>query len=534
MLNLTENDLYYFDEKAADRAVKFIETRLCHYEDRWAGNPFLLLAWQRTFVRDIFGWKRKDNHLRRFREAYIEIAKGNGKSPLLAAIGCYMLLADGEEGALGISAATDYKQANVTFDCGKKMLEASPRLAPLVRIKQYVIEAPKNCSWVIISGTAAGKAGQRPTFILMDEAWEWPNRKLYDSLTRNARKRSQPMIIVATNAGMSRDIICWELHERARRVLSGESKDDTLYAIIFAASEKDDAADPKIWAKANPALGQVITEETLAGEWIKALEVPALEAEFRRLHLSQWVQGANKWLDMAAWDKCTAPFKLSQVKDLPLITALDMSLVDDLSALADLWIGPDRLFLRCKFWLPKKTAAEYESKNSIPFTEWEKGKFIKLLNSETIDAQAMERIANVIIARKEKFKNFRCLTYDRNRATNVIALCEAKKITCIPMEQNWKLSPAAEELTRRLKATSMQIAPNPVLRWNAANVEAKSDAKGNIHIVKEATLGKYKGRKSCKIDGIAALVTGLAQVLRELMTQPKGPSVYETRGVFSV
>src|SRR5581483_5602792 len=119
-LKLVENDRYYFDAKAAARAVNFIEKFCFHWEGEYAGQPFKLIPYQRKATLDLFGWKRRSDNRRRFSEMYCEIAKGNGKSPWLAAIGLYMLLADQEAGAHVVSAATDFSQANVTFDFGKK------------------------------------------------------------------------------------------------------------------------------------------------------------------------------------------------------------------------------------------------------------------------------------------------------------------------------------------------------------------------------------------------------------------------------
>jgi phage terminase large subunit-like protein len=535
-LHLVESDLYYFDEKSADRVVKFIETCLFHWEDKWEGLPFTLSDYQRKATRDIFGWKRRDNNLRRFREVFALIGKGNGKSAWLSAIGCYMALADGEAAAHVISAATDHKQADITFDFAKKVLKGSPRFkaqidSGAISIKQYQIDFPRNSKWTIESGTVQGKAGAKPTCLLMDELWEAPNRKLYDSMTRNAKKRSQSLVIIASNAGMSRDSICYELYTRAKRVLRGESKDDTLYPIIFESAEKDDPASPETWAKANPALDQIITTETLTSEWIKASEVPGLEAEFRRLHLSQWVQGANKWLDMNQWDKCTRRFSTNEVTALPLVLALDMSLNDDLTCLSYQFIGQKTIYTKGKFWLPRSTALEYEQRDSIPFTQWENEKHIKLVDSETIDPRVQARIAKFIISLKDKY-NLLCLAYDRNRASNVIALCEQGGVTCIPVPQNWVLSPAAEELTRLLKSQSIVISPNPIARWCASNVEATTDKNGNIHIQKEGrTQTGYKGRRGSKIDFIAALVTGLSQVRLEQMQPTKKPSTYERNGL---
>lgn len=67
----------HYDAAKADRAVRFIEN-LCHTKGRWAGKPFWLLPWQEQIIRDIFGIVKEDD-MRQFRTAYVEIPKKNGK-----------------------------------------------------------------------------------------------------------------------------------------------------------------------------------------------------------------------------------------------------------------------------------------------------------------------------------------------------------------------------------------------------------------------------------------------------------------------
>ena len=50
---------YYFDSFAADHAVNFIESFVCHSRGELAGKPFTLLDWQRdAFIMPLFGWRR--------------------------------------------------------------------------------------------------------------------------------------------------------------------------------------------------------------------------------------------------------------------------------------------------------------------------------------------------------------------------------------------------------------------------------------------------------------------------------------------
>lgn len=517
MIALAESEKYYFDAKAAERPIKFIERYLCHYEDRYAGQPFLLLDWQKQVTRDIFGWKRRDNGLRRFREVYLEIAKGNGKSPFITALALYVFFAEDQEGQHLLSIATDFKQANITFDMAKKMIQASPQLLKKVEIKQYEIRFPsRNSKWEIVSGTAEGKHGFRPNLVLADEAHEWDNRKLYDNVTSNLLKRSEPLMIVATNAGSDRQSICYELHTRAERVLKGESKDDTLYPVIYAADAKDDWGLETTWVKANPSLGHTITADALRLEYIKARENPALEARFRRLYLSQWVQGSSRWLDMDLWDAATEPHHAS-LRELPCYLALDLSLKDDLSSIAAVWVGPKDLYVKVWTYVPRMSARKYEDQDSIPFTAWANEKYVRLLKSDTVDDGAQRRIGRFI---KQLAKNYqvKALAYDRWKANALITRLERDGIICLRVAQNFEgIGPAAVELERRLKAGTIYLPKNPCLRWQASNVEVIADKYGNIRPVKEAQKGEYAGRRGSKIDGIVSIIIAISEVLKHDM-----------------
>jgi len=506
---------FYFDAKAAERPLKFMRKYLRFYEGVHAGKPFEALPWQIKLTRDLFGWKRKADGLRRFRELFMEIAKGAGKSPWLAAIGLYMLLADGEAAAEIYSIATDEFQAGVTFVNGKKFVEKSPELSRMCIVKEFTIEAPNDSKWRILAGTAEGKHGLRPSCILADEAHEWPNSKLYDNMFANLTKRSQPLGLVATNAGGDMQSICRQLHDRAMKVETGESRVENLYSCIYAAGKDDDWREEATWRKANPSLGHTISVDAYRDLVTGAIENPRLEPGVRRFYLSQWIEGADKWLNMGHWDKCAGELPpLAELKTLPCYLALDLSLSDDASCLSQLWIGADKLYVRVRHWIPAATALKYEQRDQTPWSEWARLGAVKLLRSETIDDAAQGRIAKLIgkIATRHQVK---ALAYDRWRASKVVSLVEKAGLPCIAVRQDYSgLSAACIEVERRLKARTIVIEANPLLRWEAANVEVQADNNGNIRPIKEAAKGSYKGTRSKKIDGIVAIVMAVAQAIR--------------------
>lgn len=89
------NPEIYFDKQSASRVINFFHTFLVHSKGEWAGKPFSLMPWQIFILSQIFGWKQKKDGTRRYRTAYIEISRKNGKSCLAAGVGLYLFIADG-------------------------------------------------------------------------------------------------------------------------------------------------------------------------------------------------------------------------------------------------------------------------------------------------------------------------------------------------------------------------------------------------------------------------------------------------------
>lgn len=525
MLELSESADYVFDAAAADRPVRFIETFCRHYEGRYAGQPFVLQPIQKQIVRDLFGWRHRETGQRRFTDCYWEAAVGAGKSPLLAALGLYGLMADGEQGAQIYSLASTYAQARIVFDTAKKFAEGEPQLSRRLEIRQYEIRHPKSGSvWRIVSGKGPG-AGCRPTMILADEVHEWAGAGSYQALRDRMFKRAAPLLIAATNAGTSRASFCWRLREKATEALAGKG-DAGLYPVIWQAPEDAATDDPAAWRAANPLLGVTIREEKVAQIVAGAMGDDAEEANVRRLYLSHWPKaGAGGWLDLAAWDRAAAkPFNASDLKGSPTYVGLDLSLSDDLSALTWIWATPDVMYVHAEFWLPRVTAERYELKHGTPWAQWQKDQAVHLVDVPTIDKSVRRAIAQRVIDMGKAHK-VKAVCYDRYKADDTVAQLEAAGLTCVPIAQGYSVSPGCYELDRRLKAGTIVVAPNPVLRWCAENTAVKCDDRGNLWPVKPG--GDAGGSRWQKIDGIAALVTAMVEARRHQFpqTQWKGKMV---------
>ena len=333
MTDRWERPGYTFDKTAATAAVLFFERLLRHTKGEWAGEPFQLQAWQRDeIVRPLFGWKRADG-TRRFRRAYIEIPRKNGKSTISAGIALALLMLDAEPGVEVYSAAADRQQAAIVFDAASTMVQESPALAKFAEVYRREIRVPKlNGIYRVLSADAPTKHGLNAHGVIFDELHAQPNRELWDVLATSMGSRRQPMLVMITTAGYDRESICWEMHQYAQQVLRGDVDDPSFFAYIAAAEQEDDWTSPATWAKANPGLGVTVKRDYLEAEAQRAKQVPAYQNTFRRLHLNQWTSQESRWLDMTAWDRCGG--ELPDLSGRVCYGGLDLASTTDIAALS--------------------------------------------------------------------------------------------------------------------------------------------------------------------------------------------------------
>lgn len=524
-MKIEPGEKYYFDPEAAERPIRFVEKFCKHSEGRFAGESFRLLDWQKDeVIRPLFGWKRKDNGLRRFQELFLLTSKGAGKTPLLAAIALYCLVADGEASPHCISMAASFEQASLTHEEGKRYIDQSKDLSRLCEPQQYKIKLRNRPGkWSLVSGKPTGRSGSRPSCVIADEAHEWlgPTAAAYNLIAANLFKRRQPLLLVATNAPSSRTSFCYSLYERAKAVLNGKSENETLLPVIYEADRSLEWTSEAAARAANPSIPAIITWSQLAPRLAKAKESDEDEAEYRRLYLSQQVQSAKKWLDIGQWDACMAPFDPATVKDCPVYVGMDISQGDDLCAVTYIYATSKGFTIDSRFWMPRTTADRY-IKQGFPYQQWADANAITLIEENTISPAVKHRIAANIIA-ISKTNKVKAVCYDRYKADACIAALEAAGLTCVPVGQGWGVSRGCEELDRRIKERSIQIVNNPVLRACAEVVEIKTDDRGNYWPVKPNANGRYAGKRSAKIDGISALVTALTEARKHTFAT-KAPS----------
>lgn len=493
-------------------AVRFFERLLVHPKGPLAGQAFRLEPWQRQIITEIFGTRNARTGLRRYRRAYLELPRGNGKTTLVAGIALFLLLADNEPGAEIFGAAADRDQARLAFDVARAMVEESPYLRKMVRVFRHslVVESTRSV-YRVLSAEAYSKHGLNPHGIIFDELHAQPERELYDVLNTAMGKRRQPLMVMITTAGYDQNSICWQQHEYARQVAEGIIDDPTYYPAIWAAPMDADWTAPETWRIANPNWGVSVQPEFLAQECEVAKMTPAYQNTFRRLYLNQWVQQESRWIDMAAWDGCGAA--LSDLSGRRCYGGLDLASTTDIAALV-LAFAPERegepVYLLPFFWIPEDNAIERERRDRAPYLTWARQGYIEMTPGNVIDYAYIRRRINDLA---EEY-SIQEIAYDPWNATQLSLQLQDDGIQMIAMRQGFaSLSAPSKELLRLVMSRGVAHGGHPVLRWMADNVTVKSDPAGNIK--------PDKARSTNRIDGIVAAIMALDRSLRVASGEPE-------------
>ncbi|HEY0009886.1 MAG TPA: terminase large subunit, partial [Tepidisphaeraceae bacterium] len=388
-----------FELKSAEKVRTFFNKFIRHSTGRWAGDPFKLLDWQwKRVIAPLFGWKRPDG-TRRFRQAYVEIPKKNGKSTLLAGILLYLLVGDREAGAEIYIAATTKEQAGIIFREASKMVKASPALKSILNVKEHTktIVFQQTGSFLrVLPHDADTVEGVNAHGIAVDEVHAHRNRKLFDALLYSGAARRQPLSVSITTAGDDTESLCYEQHTLAKKVIAGEIEQQEFFAYIAAAGPEDDWMHPDTWRKANPSLGETIDFDTFASECAAAKLSPAREASFKRYRLNVWGgRVEDAWLSMDKWD-ATQPLDPESLKDCPCYGGLDLGAVNDFTAFTLLFPRAGGFDVLPFFWLPRAAVEERTKRGDFIYQSLERAGLIEITDGDVVDHAYVRRRINEI------------------------------------------------------------------------------------------------------------------------------------------
>ena len=546
-----------FDKKAAQHVVDFFGI-LRHSKGEWGkghGLPFILEPWQVFILANLFGFKK--NGKRRFNEAHIEIARKNGKTTFMSGIGLYMLVSDDEPGAEVYSIATTRDQAKIVFDEAARMRAKSPYLARTVdTFRNNLNVLGTGSKFEPQSAEAGTKDGLNVHCFIADELHAHPVRLLYDQYKEATAAREQPLAIAITTAGYNALGICMAQRKIVENILAGLTNVDEFdhfFGFIACIDEADKEGkggdnweDEACWAKANPNLGVSVKLDYLRQAAAKAKLDPTARNSFLCKHLNVWTSQQILWMPPEKWARCNVAGPLPSPKILRAeafkrlagrrcIGGLDLSSKVDLCSFVllfppvkdatemvprkqtqnEIWNRVPQVFdevVTVKgdpkwavlpwFWVPENCIEERVKKDRVRYDVWRDEGYLNTCPGDVIDH---EYIYKQILSFRTLFR-FEDIAFDSWNAQWIAKKMESDGFKAEEAHMGYHtLSEPMKELMGLVLQQKLEHFGDPILAWNAVNVQATTDPMGNIK--------PDKSKSKEKIDGIVALIMAISRIV---------------------
>lgn len=500
---------YWFDRDTAEWVCDCFSL-FRHSDGSFAGQEFVLSPWESFIVWCVFGWKQVEDNMRRFRRAYVEVARKNGKSTFLAAIAIILLLLDNEPSAQVYCAATKLDQAKIVWNDARKMVKASPELRKTIKIFRSSLAVPSTESFFVpLASDSKGLDGLNIHGAVVDELHAHPTREVWDLINSATGSRSQPLIFIITTAGFF-DGICTEVRQDCIDMLRGSVKKDEWFAFVACLDPTDEVYKESNWIKANPNLPYVPSLlKVLREQASLATRSAGARNNFLVKHLCRWVSQGTPWLNVEEWDKCKASFDYESLRGRPCYAGIDMAEKIDLTC-ACLCFPPlasdEKWKYLWKFYLPERVIAKHTENGNLYWKEMQSAGVLTATDGFVTDHAVVKA---QIIQWRDDFDLRQC-AFDMHGMSQLSSELIDAGIEMVEIGQSFAdLNEGAKEFEAQIVAGTIEHDGNVLMRHNVEDVCIKDTIDGYIKPVKPK-----RNKTNKKIDGVIAAVMALSQALR--------------------
>lgn len=548
-----------FDEEAAARALGFFPAVLTVTAGALEGKPFLPLPWHRFVIGSLFGWKKESGRLR-FRQAWLETGKGQAKSPLMAAIGLYMMGWHGVQRSEVYAIGQDRATANVLFKDAVAMCRANLPDTPedeedsLDSRGQVLIRGEGDNAWKIehpdtgskFQALANGEAisGPRPTLVTADEIHEFKSGGSIETWRRAiAKMPGDAMMLLGTNTPASTQLVGTAYSEFFQRVLKGDVADDEAFAFIARVDKADRETifdNPAVWVKALPALGITFPEENIRGEVTTARLLTSTAMSVKRLYFGIPTGAVDFWIAEEAWAAVLGEVHPDELKGCPCWASLDLSQKNDLTSLTVVWLKDGHLYAKTWYWTTKDGLVDRERSDSAPYSQWAEDGWLEVVPGAVID----KTFVAAKLAEIESEHDLQMLAFDPAGIADFIDACDQigfpvwryrgamepegaglKLIahgqgTRVVFEDRQLCMPrSVERFEDAILTKRITIENSPVTYWCAGNAMVTADGQSNRAFDKKRSRGR--------IDGLVTLAMGTGAATYSDKSEPEPTSPWD-------
>ena len=493
---------FFYDNKKANKAIRFIEAFCHHCEGR--SDLIRLELWQKAIVAAMFGVV-DENGIRQFREVVVVVARKNGKSLLASAIANYCLFLDGEYGAKVFCVAPKLEQSDIIYNDIWQTVQAEPELERLIKRRKsdYYVEST-NSSVKKIAFNHKKSDGFNPSLTICDEIASWQGDaglKQYEVMKSALGSRTQPLILSISTSGYVNEGIYDELIKRSTRFLLGDSKETRLLPFLYMIDDITLWNDINELRKSNPNLGVSVSVDYLLEEIAVAEGSLSKKAEFMTKYCNIKQNSSLAWLDTTVVEKACGPaLNIDDFKSTYCVSGLDLSRTTDLTCATAVIEKNGELYVFAKFYLPAERLQEATERDGVPYSIYVQKGWLELSGDNFVDYHDCFNWFMELVRDKEIYPLQ--VGYDRYSAQYLVQDMKAAGFHMDDVFQGWNLYPVLMEFEGLLKDGKVHIGDNALLKMHLLNSAIKMDVEQNK--------GKLvKLSPSDHIDGTAALIDAM-------------------------
>ena len=499
-----EEKRYFYSQKKAAAAIRFIENFCHHHEGALAPQLIKLELWQKALLSIMFGIV-DESGMRQFREIVLVMARKNGKTLLAAGIAEYMSFLDGEYGARIYFAAPKLEQANLCFDAYYQMIRQEPELLKMAQKRRTDIYIKaSNTSARPLAFNAKKSDGLNISCAIADECASWAGDaglKFYEVIKSSMGARRQPILLAISTSGYINDGIYDELIKRSTRFLMGDSREKRLLPCLYMIDDVEKWNDINELQKSNPNLGVSVSVEYLLEEIAVAEGSLSKKAEFITKYCNIKQIASTAWLSAQTVERASGGhLSLEDFRNSYAVGGIDLSQTRDLTACTCVIERDGELYVFAKFFLPMEKLEEATQRDGVPYDIYVQRGQLQLSGDNYIDYHDCYNWFTSLI---EEYQIFPLQTgYDRYCAQYLVQDMKQYGFHMDDVYQGENLYPVILETQGLLEDGKIHIGDNDLLKMHLLNSAVKmSTERGRGRLVKI--------NPSLHIDGTAALLDAM-------------------------
>ena len=516
---------FYYDVNEVDKILKF--AAIAPNVD--TGEPTKLMPWQKFIFAMLFGWRDYDTNTKRFTRVVLSVARGQGKSYLMAIYMAYSFLIE----SMGLSnqdflvTAENYDQTGKLYgyiaNMLKSIIDQQPVFKKLAEEDDLVIHEHTGISMRKFNNNLrplsfnAGKYDSYHfTTAVFDEVGNIKSREGTKKIVSGQVKVPNHQYIEISTSYPDPSVPFHEEQKMIQQVMEQDfsREADRTLGLIWAQDSLDETFKEETWIKSNPLLGLPSQHDILLDGLRDKRDADMLAGtvdDFQNKNLNLWLQEAtNSYLKLSDIERAIIPS--FDIRGRDVYIGFDYSMFSDNTAIAFVYPyqdgdGRQKWHIEQHSFIPWEKAGSIQAKekqDGIDYRELAKKGYCTITSHPQgliNDDQVYSWLLNYV---EENNLHVIFFGYDAWGATNAIKQMDIN--TNFPLE-------AIRQRTSELKDPT-KFLQKIFVEGNCSRLDDKIMEKALINAeIYEDKIGIQvdKAKATLKIDVVDAIIDALYQ-----------------------